>query len=279
MKFLLQFYILILTSLTSLTTLYALYARPGCNDTCGAITIPYPFGIGSDCYHNEWYAVNCNPSTSTPYLSAVNNLQILSLNLDNQTVTVNISMTSDCQNTVRNSSQILSVDLRGSPFLFSQEHNRFTVEGCGNAVILEQENLLTGCSTICQNQSVINERNNCYGINCCQTTIPYYLETFSVNSSGLQSSNGSGCGSAFLVDERLYSAGRFSGQSVVVDNSFVPISLRWRLTEQDIINGNNCSYTGEQLNLGNGTSVDSYRCSCSPVQEGSPYLSDGCQRM
>nr|XP_043615796.1 uncharacterized protein LOC122587696 [Erigeron canadensis] len=272
-KLLKLYFQLIYISVTSVTTLTALYARPGCNDTCGNMRIPYPFGIGQGCYHNEWYAVDCRSSTA--YLSAINNLEIFALNLENQTVTVNVFMTSDCQNTVRNSSQILSVDLRGSPFLFSQEHNRFTVEGCGNAVIMEQGNLLTGCSTICQN-GMVNLTNNCYGINCCQTTLPYYLETYSVNNSGLQRQSADGaCGSAFLVDERWSAARRSSGQSAVVD-SYVPISLRWRLTEGDI-SGTNCSSRGEDLLLGNGTSVGSYKCSCSPVQEGTPYLSNGCQ--
>ncbi|KAJ0711587.1 putative protein kinase RLK-Pelle-WAK family [Helianthus annuus] len=266
-----QFYLLFITlSLTSATTSFAIYARPGCDDTCGNIQIPYPFGIGSGCYFNRWYAVDCN--SSTPYLSSINNLQILTLNLENQTVTVNVSMTSDCQTPVRNSSQILTVDLGGTPFLFSQEHNKFTVEGCGNAVILEQDNLLTGCSTICQNISTTN-RNSCYGINCCQTTIPYYLETYSVNISGLASRGPDGaCGSAFLVDERSYSVGRF-----LAGNAFVPISLKWTLTEQEV-RGTGCSNVGrQQLDLGNGTTIESYKCSCSPVERGSAYLVDGCE--
>ncbi|XP_076950703.1 wall-associated receptor kinase-like 1 [Bidens hawaiensis] len=268
-----QLYSIILISLTSASTSFALYARPGCNDTCGNVRLPYPFGIGTDCYLNEWYAVDCN--SSTPYLSSINNLQVLSLNMENQTVTVNVSMISDCQNTVRNSSQILSVNLRGSPFLYSQEHNRFTVEGCGNAVVMEQGNLLTGCSTICQNIST-TDRDDCYGINCCQTSIPYYLETYSVNISGLERPGPDGvCGSAFLVDESLYSAGRFSGRSAVVDNSFVPISLKWTLTARDVTS---CSSSERQeLSLGNRTVIESYKCSCRPIEEGSPYLVDGCE--
>ncbi|KAK1432555.1 hypothetical protein QVD17_09452 [Tagetes erecta] len=266
-----QLYLIALISLTFATTSLAIYARPGCNDTCGNIQIPYPFGIGADCYFNEWFSVDCN--SSKPYLPAINNLQVLSLNLQNQTVNVHVSMISDCQTLVRNSSQILSVDLRGSPFLFSQEQNKFTVEGCGNAVIMEQENLLTGCSTICQNETNTN-RNSCYGINCCQTSIPYYLETYIVNASGLQRQGPDGsCGSAFLVDETWYYANRFREQSDMV----VPISLKWTLSEQDV-SGTSCySKTRQELYLGNGTTVESFKCSCSPIEEGSPYLVNGCE--
>ncbi|KAK9067457.1 hypothetical protein SSX86_014786 [Deinandra increscens subsp. villosa] len=246
-----QLYLVILFLLTSaIKKSVAIYARPGCNDTCGNVRIPYPFGIGSGCHFNEWYAVDCN--SSTPYLPAINNLEVLSLNLENQTAKVNVSMISDCQTQVRNSSQILSVDLGGSPFLFSQEHNKFTVDGCGNAVILEQGNLLTGCSTICQNETV-NNRSDCYGINCCQTTIPYYLETYSVNTSGLQPRGPDGvCGSAFLVDEGSYSAGTFSGAGQLVCSDFASV---------DFIPAR----------------FESYKCSCSRVEEGSPYLANGCQ--
>lgn len=271
---LLHLYLLTLISLTLARTSTAIYARPRCSDTCGNVRIPYPFGMGSDCYLNDWFSVNC--TSSIPYLSAVNNLEILSVNLGNQTVKINVLMTSDCQNTVRNSSQILSVNLGGTPYLFSQEHNKFTVEGCGNAFIEKQGDLLTGCSSICENRT-INQRNNCYGVNCCQTTIPYYLESYSVDVSGLNRQVSDGvCGSAFLVDEVLYSAGR---SSMVANYSFVPISLRWTLVEEDVT-GTTCPrMVREELDLGNGTLVESYKCSCSAVEEGSPYLDNGCQRM
>ncbi|KAK1432556.1 hypothetical protein QVD17_09453 [Tagetes erecta] len=267
-----KLYLITLISLTSATTSLALYAKPGCNDTCGNILIPYPFGMGTSCYLNEWFSVDCN--SSTPYLPAFGYLQLLSLDLEKQTVNVNVAMISDCQTLVWSSSQILSFDLRGSPFLFSQEHNIFVVEGCGNAVIMEQNNnLLTGCSTICRNLTTSNSNMSCYGINCCQTSIPYFLEMFMVNISELQGAADGSCGSAFLVDEGWYYANRFSGLSEVV----VPISLRWTLTEQDI-SGSNCSDVAVRwLDLGNGSEVKTFMCSCSPVEQGSPYLVNGCQ--
>ncbi|KAL4572742.1 hypothetical protein LXL04_019525 [Taraxacum kok-saghyz] len=274
MKFL-QLYLVMLISLASGATSAPIYARPGCKDMCGGIRIPYPFGIGTGCYINEWYAVVCN--SSIPYLSAINNLRLLSLNMENQTVAVNVSMSSDCTAPIRNNSQILSVNLGDSPFLFSREDNKFTVEGCGNAVILEQENLVTGCSTICQNQTT-SQRNNCYGINCCQISIPYYLKSYNIDTTGLQMpSTGGVCGSAFLVDEQRYSVSRSSGQSAIVDNSFVPISLRWTLRQEEIGDKDCSSMERESLFLGNGTEIESYKCTCSSFEEGSPYLANGCQ--
>ncbi|GJS59469.1 wall-associated receptor kinase-like protein 6 [Tanacetum coccineum] len=178
------------------------YARPGCIDTCGKVRIPYPFGIGAKCSVNKWYVIDCN--YSTPYLSAVNNLQVVGVNLDDQTVTVNGPVVSNCQNTPQNSSQTVSIDLGSSLFLFSKSHNKLVVEGCGNGVILERGSALTGCSTACINDTV-SDKNNCLGFSCCQTEIPHYLKSYSVNLRGLERHGRDGsCGSAFLVDQRFY---------------------------------------------------------------------------
>ncbi|KAL8246533.1 hypothetical protein R6Q59_007749 [Mikania micrantha] len=110
------------------------YAKTGCKDKCGNIRIPYPFGIGATCAVNHWYIIDCN--SSTPYLPALNHLKVLGVDLKNQTVTVGTPTITNCQNPVLNSSEIMGIDLGGSPFFFSNTHNKFVFKGCGDGVML-----------------------------------------------------------------------------------------------------------------------------------------------
>ncbi|KAI3747322.1 hypothetical protein L6452_09776 [Arctium lappa] len=270
-----KLFFLILLSLTTSSIAVLKYAQPGCNDMCGKVRIPYPFGIGANCSVNRWYNVDCN--SSTPYLSALNSLEVLGINLDYQTVTVNVSMISDCRNPVWNSSQ--NVNLDGSPFLFSRFHNRFIVEGCGNAFILDHGRVLTGCATTCRNSLVSEISSNCVGINCCQTTIPYNLKSYSINVTSLErqvDGDDSVCGSAFLVDENSHVrsvAGNIS--------NYVPISLLWTLTLRDSSLISCCRWKDRlKVDVGNGNSVTSYKCPINSYffeYEGNPYIEDGCE--
>ncbi|KAM0021863.1 putative wall-associated receptor kinase, galacturonan-binding domain-containing protein [Helianthus debilis subsp. tardiflorus] len=119
-----QIYLHLLLFLSSTATPPALakYAKTGCNDKCGNVTIPYPFGLVAECSINKWYIIDCKDST--PYLSALKGLKVLGVDLRNQTVTVSMPRISDCQNQVRNSNQMMSFDLGDSPFLFSKLHNK-----------------------------------------------------------------------------------------------------------------------------------------------------------
>ncbi|KAL8239795.1 hypothetical protein R6Q59_016362 [Mikania micrantha] len=248
------------------------YSKPGCNDTCGNIRIPYPFGIGANCSVNPSYIVDC--ISSKPYLSvALNHLEVLSVNLEDQTVTVNMPKISRC-------SQITSIDLGRSPFLYSKSHNNLVVEGCGNAVMMDHGSVLIGCSTSCVNDTD-SDKNNCLGITCCRTTIPYYLKSYTMNLTSLQGHGGDGgCGSAFLVDKNSS-----DDQFVVRDGSFVPVSLLWTLSELDMQQVTCCAMLNEGLlvDTSNGTTLNTWKCSNNyryyyqrPF-EGSPYLIDGCQ--
>lgn len=192
------------------------YAKKGCIDTCGEVMIPFPLGIASNCSLNEWYMVDCN--ASTPYLYALDNLEVLSINLEEQTVTVNVSQMSH----FRNNNHIPSVDLGDGPFVFSESHNIFTVAGCGTAAILEDREVISGCSTTCNNDTTIDESILCFGINCCQTTIRHDIKSYSVDITRLKKKCEAG-GSAFLVDKNS-KQGRFPGEFVFKgDNSFIPI--------------------------------------------------------
>ncbi|KAI3798478.1 hypothetical protein L1987_33755 [Smallanthus sonchifolius] len=100
--------------------------------------------------------------------------------------------------------QTNNVDLGRSTFLFSISQNKFVFEGCGNAVMMDHGISLTGCSTTCRNDSV-SDKNNCLGISCCQTTIPYHLKSYSMNITGLEWLGGdAACTSALLMDKDSY---------------------------------------------------------------------------
>ncbi|PWA76316.1 wall-associated receptor kinase [Artemisia annua] len=209
------------------------YAKQGCNDTCGNVTIPYPFGIGASCSINKWYIIDCN--SSIPYLSQLDHLEVLDVNLEDQIVTVNMQKFSDCR--------------------------------CGNALMMDDNgSVLTGCSTTCLNDTVSDTNYKCVGISCCQTTIPHYLTSYSMNLTGLvsQMGNDRACESAaFLVYKNSYGEGKLSD-----NNSFSPISLLWTLSDLDI--------ERRKVDMDNGTLVDTWKCSISSSFQGNPYLANGC---
>ncbi|KAJ9541448.1 hypothetical protein OSB04_027954 [Centaurea solstitialis] len=277
MKLFQAYYLLILLSLITTSKAASRYSKPGCKDTCGKVQIPYPFGIGANCSVNKWYTVDCN--SSIPYLPALRHLEVMNVSLENQTVTVNAPTISDCRNQVQNR----SLDLSSSPFYFSRLSNRFVLKGCGNAMIMDHGIVVAGCSTSCTN-STWPETSNCFGIRCCQTAIPYYLQSYNMNVTelGRQLGRDEVCGSAFLVDKKAYDEGSFSNQSIIgADNkASVPISLRWTLTESDINEQSCCEpggyFTSLTLDLGNGNSVDSSRCYREMIYEGNPFLPFGC---
>ncbi|MFS8009254.1 putative wall-associated receptor kinase, galacturonan-binding domain-containing protein [Helianthus anomalus] len=268
----LHLHLLIFLSLITTSIANPIYSRIGCNDTCGIVRIPYPFGIGADCSVNPWYIVEC--TSSTPYLSALNHLELLDVNLENQTVTVKTPTISDCQNPNGVSIKTMSIDLGRSPFLFSKSHNKFVFEGCGNAVMMDNGSVVTGCSTYCPKGSFVELGPKCYGINCCETTIPHYLKSYVMNLTGLDGARG--CGYGFLVDEISYLRGRFS---VAAEKASVPISLTWILTSSDIQDC--CQGAGFprnlELNMGDGTSVHTQKCFPGLRYVGNPYLSYGCE--
>nr|XP_043631943.1 wall-associated receptor kinase-like 6 [Erigeron canadensis] len=279
-------YLLIVLSLRVASQDLGRYAKPGCNDMCGNVTIPYPFGIGPNCAINEWYVVDCN--SSTPYLHALNHFEVVGVNLSNQTITVSTPKPTftDCQNPVTNISQTNAIDLGRSPFWLSAPHNIFMFKGCGNAVMMDHgSSVLTGCSTSCLMNNTLSEKrnNNCFGINCCQTTIPpRYLKSYNISLiMDLEKKQGRdrGCGSAFVMDTSAYIKRSQSSISRNLElDTFVPISLLWTLSEIDY-DRVTCYSVRKKLilHLGNGTSVITWKCDYDPlIYSGNPYFEDGC---
>ncbi|XP_024964537.1 wall-associated receptor kinase-like 1 [Cynara cardunculus var. scolymus] len=270
---------LVLVVLVLLTTSFTealSYAKRGCNDTCGEVSIPYPFGIGADCSINEWYNVDC--THSTPYLSAFNNMEVLWVNLQLQMVVINVPMIADRHNPVLNSSTILNTNHGDSPFLFCKLHNKLVVEGCGNAVIMQDGSIVSGCSSTCRNDTV-SDINKCFGTGCCQTRIPHYLESFTLNLTCLESQGGyEVCRSALLMDDSLVIGKNFSLGSIPGNGASVPIGFLWTLTDRDYHELNGCSvHKSVRLTVGKESRVKSHKCKCGVGRYGNPYLEGGCE--
>ena len=166
------------------------------------MSIPFSFGMGPSFYMNEWYSVNCitiNTSSGAKkaFLNHTKlNLELLNVSIELQTVTINspIAIASyDQRRGARNNSVQKSIDLAGSSFLFSRIDNLFVVLGCGHANLMEGEKIWAGCTSIScsRNYSTVQ---GCYGISCCQTTIPsiddYYLTSYSVDFSSTPDGEG-----------------------------------------------------------------------------------------
>ncbi|XP_022005264.1 wall-associated receptor kinase-like 6 isoform X1 [Helianthus annuus] len=259
--------------------------KKGCQERCGEVGIPFPFGIGEHCALDKRYVVDCN--SSIPYLSAFKNMEVMNVSLEQQTITVNASMNLDFQKQVINSSEILpstiDFDDSGSPFLFSRLHNIFVVVGCGNAVITDVEGAtVTGCTTTCTNDTFVDLKN-CCGIGCCQATIPYYLENFTLNLTQLEKQGGDETrGFSFLVDKDSFVNRNFSLQSIGREHYYVPISLYWPLTflyEEDIPAFERPECTDLAFRLHDGSLVGYRKCQCNISQEGNPYLPKGCRKL
>ncbi|KAK1411500.1 hypothetical protein QVD17_38049 [Tagetes erecta] len=275
--FLAYLLVFIFLSLIEASPIFPKYAKSGCRAKCGNVRIPYPFGIGADCSINQWYIIDCN--SSKPYLRELSHLEVLGIDLKNITVTVNMPKISNCQNPFKNSTQIMSIDLEGTPFLFSKEHNKFVLEGCGFASLVNNMSVVTACSTNCLSVSV-GDRNNCFENGCCQTAIPSYLKSYTINLGLERQREDGGCDVAFLVNESLYDQGRVTNSLNVMGNaSFIPVSLTWTLTNSDIATCcNNEDPLRRILGVLNSIRMDTWICRSynTYLLEHNPYLTDGC---
>ncbi|XVF65409.1 hypothetical protein PTKIN_Ptkin09bG0246600 [Pterospermum kingtungense] len=127
--YLVFFFILLLQPATS----QAKDRSAGCNERCGNLTIPYPFGIKTGCYTNSWFKVTCNETAHgpKPFISSINLELLGSFSLDGYVVVNNPVTYLNCST---NFTAPASVNLQGTPFYFPSKYNMFRSVGCGNCV-------------------------------------------------------------------------------------------------------------------------------------------------
>ncbi|XP_030964354.1 wall-associated receptor kinase-like 8 [Quercus lobata] len=118
-------------------------AKHSCPDRCGNVSIPYPFGIGSNCFMHKTCEVVCNENgVAAPiaFLPSIK-MEVLEINISdpyvNNTyfsyepglirVKMPIISSSNCIN-----QSVAGVNISGTPFFFSSYRNKFVSVGCNN---------------------------------------------------------------------------------------------------------------------------------------------------
>ncbi|GFZ18686.1 hypothetical protein Acr_27g0004250 [Actinidia rufa] len=214
------------------------------------------------------------------------NLEVLEISLEFQ-VRVNhpvISRSCDVDgSTVVNGST--SVDLRGSPFVFSDYHNIFISVGCNNHARMMDldDKTIAQCISICGSSP--DRDNSCFGINCCQTRIPRTsLRTFKASLNSIESNQSGGrvqpipCTYAFLVDRDWFRS-NLTDPFTLQDMAHVPAVLEWRLYSMKRSQLGIPKYKGGNCGKFWNDNDNSYgiECYCHWGYEGNPYLPYGCQ--
>ena len=263
-------------------------AKPNCNSRCGNLEIPYPFGIGPDCYMDKSFEVVCNGtgSSAKAFLTSIHKevLQINSTSYSSGS-TVQVQMPIIYSKGCRSSGSDAALNISGSPFNFSYSYNTFISVGCDNfATITGLGPVVFGCKSHC-NKREIDERTRCSGFNCCESSyFPPNMQEFQVEFRSINESKAieeDACKYAFLVDQNWLESNKSDPSSVQYWET-VPIVLRWAISKR--INNSRdmfeslkkrhdvrCSFSDEDEDF------DSFTCDCAYGYQGNPYLPSGCQ--
>lgn len=199
-----------------------------CQSECGGIDIPYPFGIGKDCYLDKYYEIECRnipPRKLVPFLSVISK-EIVSISLPSAEtyfaylstaldrhesfglVRVKFPITSaGCFNDGRESSGS-KMNFTGSPFFIDSKNSLIAV-GCNSKVSLMYiKPNMVGCELSCNTNKDSHSNNTSNSIpfvdktGCSSNVLSYSQDQDCPEKKPEETGcNGNGCCEASLPNE------------------------------------------------------------------------------
>ncbi|KAH0638944.1 hypothetical protein KY285_035530 [Solanum tuberosum] len=271
-----------------------LIAKPNCNESCGNVNIPFPFGMTPDCTLHDQFLVTCDYSFPTPQPFLGNSgIEITSISLSGQ-LNVLQFISRDCYRDGISTNRTKPFIVLPSLLTVNNTANSFIAVGCDTYAIvqgyytkfgtkIEYLPYITGCMSMCNSiDDVVND--TCSGVGCCKTSIPKGAWNVTITLSSYYNYNDTdmkndlSCSYAFVVDQANFSFSKTYLSSLQKAEK-LPLVLDWAIGEEtcEIAKRNSTTYGCKSKNSDCQDNSNGYRCSCMQGYDGNPYLKDGCQ--
>ncbi|KAH7547665.1 hypothetical protein FEM48_Zijuj01G0334300 [Ziziphus jujuba var. spinosa] len=244
------------------------------DQSCGNMTIPYPFVVSESCALEKKFFINC--STKEPMLGE--NVWVTNISIQTHEISITSYVARLCYKK-SGTGETNRPSLRVPKFTISSSKNKFTVIGCDSYGYLygngKNQNYSTGCFTRCESLDTVSANNSCSGIGCCQIDIPSGFKNISLgahsffNHSGVMDFNP--CTYAFVVEKDKFSFSRTYLAEFPEEKQ--PLVLEWAIDKaaNQYMCGKNAT---KEDKVGDGSG---YYCKCNQGYVGNPYLPHGCQ--
>ncbi|KAM3317402.1 hypothetical protein ACQJBY_035202 [Aegilops geniculata] len=159
---------------------------PGCDTSCGEVSVPYPFGMGpSRCYRPGFKLTCDNDGSKPPRLllgdGSAGTFEVTSIFLDNRRMHVVSHGLHAINMSGRSGRWSLGETAGGVLYFLHPRANEFILTGCSvEATLLRKGNLVSGCASFCPPLSDRRfaayvrghgPNSTCSNIGCCQSTI------------------------------------------------------------------------------------------------------------
>ncbi|XP_010459827.1 PREDICTED: wall-associated receptor kinase 4-like [Camelina sativa] len=253
--------------------------QPCPSTTCGNVKIEYPFGMSSDCYHDNDPSFKLICEKEKLFLK---NLEVVSISHSSQ-LRVMIPRSFSCFNSLGN---ITSWSYFKGPNLGNltlSENNKLTAIGCNTFAFLTAfgtgRSSSVGCTSLCESTPV--ENRECNGAGCCQNSVPEasnrfnfspYTFTYQKTSERTYIST---CIYAFLVENGTFEFNGGEDFNNLRNVTHFPVVLDWSIGNQTCEQVGRGICIGENSKCSNSTTKTGYVCVCEDGYHGNPYL--GCQ--
>ena len=257
-------------------------AKPGCQDTCGNLTVPYPYGIRTGCFLHKSFEVSCNESSShiVSPLRFVHNDKFEISEISMEFIRIVGEVPVRCNDSTNiTSSYRFHLDPH---FSYSHKRNVYIAMGCNISVSFLSRTPShfkeAGCASFC-NSTPSDGFFTCNGSNgCCQCSIPEEVNAYeAVILSAFGFSTKATCGHVFVAEKdfnlvtTLFGFRKNAYKIPVVLNWFIALrSCRQAQRKGNCLCGQNSQCIDSPKSIG-------YNCRCKNGYIGNPYLHNGCQ--